>query len=408
MLIKDENIMLIAIDDSEDSFLQKENRELIKSAGGNVVATGIQKNREIKPAMYFGTGKLEYFKNIASELNVNTIVVGHEISPSQLSNLVSFFDLAVMDRNMLILELFSQRAKTAFGKLQVELANKEYILPRLVGAGKNMDRQAGVHGMRGAGEQKLELDRRRLRASIDSLKIKLKEQRKVEEAKSKRRINSSIPIVSLVGYSNTGKSTILNKILEKCGRGEDAKVYADDRLFATLDTSAREIELPHGAKIILTDTVGLISNLPHQLVEAFSSTLDEIKYADLLLHVMDISNENLDVEIDTMNNLMEDLNLLDKDIIKVYNKIDKTEHLKFKDDGFMTISAFNDDDIDRLCLKIEEVLFGKVKKHKRHFDFKDQSLMDEYIRNNKVIEINYDEDGAEVIAFEYNGKNWAF
>ena len=406
-MIKDKNVMLIAIDYSEDSFEQKENRELIKSAGGNVVLTGIQKNKEIRPAMYFGSGKLDYFKNISQELNVDTIVVGHEISPSQLSNLVDFFDLQVMDRNMLILELFRQRAKTSFGKLQVELANKEYMLPRLIGAGKNMDRQAGVMGMRGAGEQKLELDRRRLRASIDSLKRELANQVKVEETKAKRRIRSSIPIVSLVGYSNTGKSTILNRIMELSGREDSTRVYADDRLFATLDTSAREIDLPNGAKIILTDTVGLISHLPHQLVKAFSSTLDEIKYADLLVNVMDISNENLHIEEETMANLLREMNLGNKKILKVYNKIDKTEHARFKDHGDLTISAFNNEDINKLLLKIEESLFGKVKKVKKHFSFDNQASMDEYIKANKILEINYDEDGAEVVALEYTGTSKA-
>lgn len=395
--------MLIAIDFSDETFEQKENRELIKSAGGKVLATGIQKNREIKPAMYFGSGKLEYFKNICQELNIDTVVVGHEISPSQLSNLVDFFDLQVLDRNMLILELFSQRAKTSFGKLQVELANKEYMLPRLIGAGKNMDRQAGVTGMRGAGEQKLELDRRRLRASIDSLRRELANQVKVEETKAKRRKRSAIPIVSLVGYSNTGKSTILNRILELSGKENSAQVYADDRLFATLDTSAREVELPHGAKIILTDTVGLISHLPHQLVDAFSSTLDEIKYADLLVNVLDISNENLHIEEETMAKLLKDLNLGNKKILKVYNKIDKTDHGDFKEDGDLNISAFDDGDINKLLLKIEERLFGKIEKVNRKFSFDSQADMDEYIKSNKVLDINYDENGAEVVALEYTG-----
>lgn len=402
-MIKDKNVMLVAIDFSDETFEQKENRELIKSAGGKVLATGIQKNREIKPAMYFGSGKLEYFKNICQELNIDTVVVGHEISPSQLSNLVDFFDLQVLDRNMLILELFSQRAKTSFGKLQVELANKEYMLPRLIGAGKNMDRQAGVVGMRGAGEQKLELDRRRLRASIDSLRRELADQVKVEETKAKRRKRSAIPIVSLVGYSNTGKSTILNRILDLSGKENSAQVYADDRLFATLDTSAREVELPHGAKIILTDTVGLISHLPHQLVDAFSSTLDEIKYADLLVNVLDISNENLHIEEETMAKLLKDLNLGNKKILKVYNKIDKTDHGDFKEDGDLNISAFDDGDINKLLLKIEERLFGKIEKVNRKFSFDSQADMDEYIKSNKVLDIIYDENGAEVVALEYTG-----
>lgn len=399
-VIEGNRIMLISMGEMEDEFKEKENLELIKSAGGFVVSKGFQNSRMINPKTYFGKGKLDYFKNIADELEVDTIVIGEEISPSQLSNLVSFFDRQVVDRNMLILELFRQRAKTSFGKLQVELANKEYMYPRLAGANKNMDRQSGVQGMRGAGEQKLELDRRRLRASIDSLKEELRKQRQVEETKAKRRKDSIVPIVSLIGYSNTGKSTIMNKILEYSNKSEGA-VYADDRLFATLDTSARLVDLPHGGKFILTDTVGLISNLPHQLIEAFSSTLEEMKDADLLIHVMDASSDNLIVEKETTNNLIEELSIGEKRILNVFNKVDKAHYLGEVPDESLIISAFKDEDIYKLLTKIEELLYGKVELIEKFFLYSDYGGLDNFIEDNHVVSVIHEEEGTRVRAYVY-------
>ena len=396
MDFKDKKAVIIANDISEDSPRQKENIELVKSLGAEVISVLIQNIQRINPKYYFGSGKIEYFSNISKELKADFIVVCEDLSPRQLQNVKDEFDMLVIDRNQLILELFNQRATTAFGKLQVELATLSYMYPRLRGMRKDMDRQFGVMGMRGAGEQKLELDRRVLRKRIDKLKEDVKAAQVVLDTKSKMRSDSSIPIVSLIGYSNTGKSTLLNRIIELSGADEDKRVYADDRLFATLDTHARRIELPHGGDIILTDTVGLISNLPHQLIDAFRSTLLEIKKADLLVQVLDISNKHLDVEIETTENLIKDLGLGDKKIIKVYNKADKVVDKHIYADADMVISAYNDGDVRSLLKAIELELYGEAVEDTKFFPYSEAKELSLFMENNQIISKKYSDEGTVV------------
>lgn len=401
MDFKDKKAVIIANDISEDSPRQKENIELVKSLGAEVISVLIQNVQRINPKYYFGSGKIEYFSNISKELKADFIVVCEDLSPRQLQNVKDEFDMLVIDRNQLILELFNQRATTAFGKLQVELATLSYMYPRLRGMRKDMDRQFGVMGMRGAGEQKLELDRRVLRKRIDKLKEDVKAAQVVLDTKSKMRSDSSIPIVSLIGYSNTGKSTLLNRIIELSGADEDKRVYADDRLFATLDTHARRIELPHGGDIILTDTVGLISNLPHQLIDAFRSTLLEIKKADLLVQVLDISNKHLDVEIETTENLIKDLGLGDKKIIKVYNKADKVVDKHIYADADMVISAYNDGDVRSLLKAIELELYGEAVEDTKFFPYSEAKELSLFMENNQIISKKYSDEGTVVTYTKY-------
>lgn len=401
MDFKDKKAIIIANDISEDSPRQKENIELVKSLGAEVISVLIQNIQRINPKYYFGSGKIEYFSNISSELKADFVVVCEDLSPRQLQNVKDEFDMLVIDRNQLILELFNQRATTAFGKLQVELATLSYMYPRLRGMRKDMDRQFGVMGMRGAGEQKLELDRRVLRKRIDKLKEDVKAAQVVLDTKSKMRTESSIPIVSLIGYSNTGKSTLLNRIIELSGADEEKRVYADDRLFATLDTHARRIELPHGGEIILTDTVGLISDLPHQLVDAFRSTLSEIKSADLLVQVLDISNKNLDVEIETTEELIKELGLGDKKIIKVYNKADKVTDKHIYADADMVISAYNDGDVLGLLTAIELELYGEAVEETKFFPYSEAKELSLFMEKNRIISKKYSEEGTEVTYIKY-------
>ena len=401
MDFKDKKAVIIANDISEDSPRQKENVELVKSLGAEVISVLIQNIQRINPKYYFGSGKIEYFSNISKELKADFIVVCEDLSPRQLQNVKDEFDMLVIDRNQLILELFNQRATTAFGKLQVELATLSYMYPRLSGMRKDMDRQFGVMGMRGAGEQKRELDRRVLRKRIDKLKEDVKAAQVVLDTKSKMRTESSMPIVSLIGYSNTGKSTLLNRIIELSGADEDKRVYADDRLFATLDTHARRIELPHGGDIILTDTVGLISNLPHQLIDAFRSTLLEIKKADLLVQVLDISNKHLDVEIETTENLIKDLGLGDKKIIKVYNKADKVVDKHIYADADMVISAYNDGDVRSLLKAIELELYGEVVEDTKFFPYSEAKELSLFMENNQIISKKYSDEGTVVTYTKY-------
>ena len=401
MDFKDKKAIIIANDISEDSPRQKENIELVKSLGAEVISVLIQNIQRINPKYYFGSGKIEYFSNISKELKADFVVVCEDLSPRQLQNVKDEFDMLVIDRNQLILELFNQRATTAFGKLQVELATLSYMYPRLRGMRKDMDRQFGVMGMRGAGEQKLELDRRVLRKRIDKLKEDVKAAQVVLDTKSKMRTESSIPIVSLIGYSNTGKSTLLNRIIELSGADEEKRVYADDRLFATLDTHARRIELPHGGEIILTDTVGLISDLPHQLVDAFRSTLSEIKNADLLVQVLDISNKNLDVEIETTEELIKELGLGDKKIIKVYNKADKVTDKHIYADADMVISAYNDGDVLSLLTAIELELYGEAVEETKFFPYSEAKELSLFMEKNRIISKKYSDEGTEVTYIKY-------
>ena len=314
---------------------------------------------------YFGKGKVEELKMMVDSLEVDVVICNDELTNMQISNLNKKMEVEVYDRTYLILEIFKERARTKEAQLQVEIARLSYLLPRLQGLGKGLSRQRGsgggfAHG-KGAGETKLELDRRINEASILSLRKELKELTKTRKLQRERRKTSKIPIVSLVGYTNAGKSTIMNSILSMTSSKEEKKVFEKDMLFATLETSSRRIENKNGA-FILTDTVGFIKKLPHHLIEAFKSTLEEINESDLIIHVIDVSNPSWMEQMDVTNEVLETLEVKDIPFIYCFNKIDKIDEEKFTNAPFylpnsVYISAKNKDNFDLLLNQIYDVIY---------------------------------------------------
>ncbi len=389
-LINDE----IPIDNSLDEL-----EELVKAAGGVVVSRLSQRSNSINPTYFIGKGKVHEIKNYCKELNIDTVVFNDELSGAQLRNLESIIDRKIVDRTSLILDIFANRATSKEGKLQVKLAQLEYRLPRLVGFRDYLSREGGGIGTRGPGEQKLETDRRHILREINNIRLELKKVEKNRNLKRKKRSNSNLPIVALVGYTNAGKSTILNSVVEKTTDENDKKVFAKDMLFATLDTSLRRAKLSNGQEFLLTDTVGFVSKLPTKLVEAFKGTLEEVEYADLLLHVVDASSEDLDIQIDTTMKILDDLKVLDKPIITVFNKMDKVEiqDLFFKDSGNydkIFISAYKESDIERLVKNIEDKLPQKYYDVNMKIPFIDHNILDYFMSNYEVEKIEYLEEGT--------------
>ena len=291
--------------------------ELATSAGGEVVGEGTQKVESPNPATYIGKGKAGEFATYCSQHNVDTVIFDDELSPAQTRNLEKIFAVKILDRTALILDIFSQRARTREGKLQIELAQLQHLLPRLTRFWGHLSRQSGGIGMRGGeGETQLEADRRKVGERIDRITRDLEAVRQQRETQRAGRQRSQWPLASIVGYTNAGKSTLLNKLT-------GADVLAKDILFATLDPTTRRLRLPTNQNILLTDTVGFIRKLPHGLVEAFKATLEEVVQADLLLHVVDISHPQVDEQIEAVNAVLNEIGAGDKPVMMVFNKIDQ-------------------------------------------------------------------------------------
>jgi GTP-binding protein HflX len=323
-----ERCLLVAV---QLSGIQEENdmeelEQLVEAAGGEVVSCIVQNRQSIDNRFYTGQGKTEEIKNYVKELDIDTIIFNDELSGSQIRNIEEITEVKIIDRTSLILDIFAQRALTKEGQLQVELAQLKYSLPRLIGANKNLSRLGGGIGTRGPGEQKLEIDRRRIKEKITDIQNQLEELGKVRETKRKKRMKDQVPIISIVGYTNAGKSTLLNALLDSEYSEEEAenkKVFAHDMLFATLDTELRKVRLPGGKRAVFSDTVGFIKKLPTQIVEAFKGTLEEIKYADLIIHLIDINDDNLSVHKETTTKLIEKITDKEIPVLTVYNKADK-------------------------------------------------------------------------------------
>ncbi|MEG2973934.1 MAG: GTPase HflX [Clostridium sp.] len=383
---------------SEESLEELE--ELVNTAGGEVLSKVIQNKSKIDPSFYIGTGKVKEIALLRQTLMAHTVVFDDELSGAQVRNLEREIGCKVIDRTTLILDIFAQRAISKEGKLQVELAQLKYRLPRLIGAGGALSRTGGGIGTRGPGEKKLELDRRRIKRELLDLERQLKEVKKTRNLQRERRKSKEIPVISLVGYTNVGKSTIRNKLCDMAGV-EKEKVLEANMLFATLDTTTRSISLPSGKECLISDTVGFIRKLPHDLVEAFKSTLEEIVYSNLVVHVADISSENVIAQINTVDEVLKEIGAEDKETILVLNKVDKVDEdmlslmrAKYKD--ALYISAKGDINLDQLLKVIEEKVYKSFIQVKLMVPYTDGSVIS-YLHNNKCVESEeYTEEGILV------------
>lgn len=344
-----ERAVLVGLENDEDYDTIEELAQLAKTAGANVVARSVQKRRTPDNATYIGSGKVNELSLLASETQADLFIFDDELTGTQLRNLETRLGVHTIDRTALILDIFAQRAQSREGRLQVELAQMKYNLTRLTGQGTALSRLGGGIGTRGPGEKKLEIDRRRIRRRIFELGEELKEVEKQRGLRRERREKNTMPLVALVGYTNAGKSTFLNSV-------SDAGVLAEDKLFATLDPVVRQITLPDGMDILLSDTVGFINKLPHDLIEAFKSTLEEAANADIILHVVDISSDHYQAEMRVVEDVIASLGAADIPRINVYNKIDLID-VRPKgtaDDAF--VSAATGEGMQALLNRIEHML----------------------------------------------------
>lgn len=364
----------------EDKVFELE--KLVEALDGEVVLNLTQNKSSIDKAFYIGKGKVSEIKDYCEKLDVKVVVFNNELTGSQVKNLEEIIGVRVIDRTNLILDIFNERARTKEAKLQVKLAKLKYTLPRLSALRSGFSRQQGGIGGKGVGEQQIELDRRTINREISSITAQLKEIEKNRNEIRKKRINSKEPMISLVGYTNAGKSTLINKLIAygKDENTEIKEVFVKDMLFATLDTYVREGILFSGSKTMYVDTVGFVSDIPHNLVESFKSTLEEIKYSDLILHVVDISNVNVDEQIKITNDMIKKLECEDKKVIYVFNKVDKLEDENIKlqyanIENKVFISAKSDEDIVFLLKEIEKVLFSSSIKTKLLIPYDKQKIM---------------------------------
>lgn len=381
-------------DDTEQSL--KELEELIRTAGAETVGKIIQNRESIHPGTYIGKGKIDEVKDMAIQTDATGIVCDDELSPVQLKNLEDALQMKVLDRTVLILDIFAKRASTKEGKIQVELAQLRYRSTRLVGLRNSLSRLGGGIGTRGPGEKKLEVDRRLIKEKITLLKQELAEIKKNRETLRSLRSKNSIPVIAIVGYTNAGKSTLLNHLTA-------AGVLEEDKLFATLDPTTRNLTLDSGQQILITDTVGFIRKLPHHLVESFRSTLEEAKYADIILHVVDSSNPDLYAQMHIVYETLSNLGVQDKVIITAFNKQDKLEAeeiLKdFKADYTVKISAKTGEGVPKLLELIEKVLNERKILMERLFSYQEAGKIQTIRRYGQLLEEEYQQEGIYVKAY---------
>ena len=394
-----ERVILVGVqaDDNEDTEKSlDELEELAQTAGAETVGRIIQNREQIHPGTYVGKGKLDEIKNLLWETDATGIICDDELSPAQLGNLQDALDTKVMDRTLIILDIFAERASTNEGKIQVELAQLKYRQSRLVGLGKSLSRLGGGIGTRGPGEKKLEMDRRLIKGRIAQLNRELKDVKRHREVTREQRSRNHIPVIAIVGYTNAGKSTLLNRLT-------GASVLEEDKLFATLDPTTRGLKLPSGQEVLLTDTVGFIRKLPHHLIEAFKSTLEEAKYADMILHIVDVSNPQMDEQMYTVYETLQNLDVKDKVVITAFNKQDRLTEVPiirdFKADHIANISARTGQGLDALQSVIEQILRERKIEISRTYSYADAGKIQLIRKYGELLEEEYREDGIFVHAF---------
>lgn len=403
----EERVVLVGVseqdgDDADDSL--SELAELVKTAGATVVGTLIQRREKIHPGTYVGTGKVAEIAELVESTGAIGIVCDDELSPAQQKNLEMYLDTKVMDRTLVILDIFASRATTSEGKIQVELAQLKYRLSRLSGLGKSMSRLGGGIGTRGPGEKKIETDRRLIRDRISKLSVDLKDMKEHRDVQRSKRAKTSTPVAAIVGYTNAGKSTLLNKLT-------DAGVLSENKLFATLDPTTRSMELPNGEKVLLTDTVGFIRKLPHNLIEAFKSTLEEAKYADIIVHVVDVSNPNYEQQMSTVYATLKQLGVEGKPVVTLFNKCDVLpEKPAAKDlhaDYTYNISAVRGNGLEAFKECLQKIILKSRIRIERVFPYSEAGKIQLIRQFGQLESEEYTEDGIKVLAYvpkEIEGK----
>ncbi len=395
----EDRVLLLAVSTGSEADTEaclEELAELVKTAGGLVLGRVVQNREQIHPGTYFGKGKLDEVKALLWETEATGVVCDDELSPAQLKNMEEALDCKVMDRTMVILDIFASHANTREGKLQVELAQLRYRAARLVGLRSSLSRLGGGIGTRGPGETRLEIDRRRIHERISVLKEELRNVELHRRVQRTAREQGHVPQAAIVGYTNAGKSTLLNYLT-------GAGILAEDKLFATLDPTTRSLRLPDGQQILLTDTVGFIRKLPHHLIEAFKSTLEEAKYCDIILHVADCTNPQMEMQMHTVYETLKNLGVAGKVIVTVFNKSDLPERepiLKdLRADYQVTISAKTGDGVPALLETLESILRGRKIYLERIFSYQEAGRIQEIRRFGELLEEAYTDEGIRVKAY---------
>jgi GTP-binding protein HflX len=381
-------------DDTEDSL--DELGELAETAGAKVLGSVIQSREHIHPGTYLGAGKLQELRQIITEWGATGIICDDELSPAQLRNMEQELECKVMDRTLVILDIFAARASTSEGKIQVELAQLKYRMSRLTGLGVSLSRLGGGIGTRGPGEKKLEMDRRLIKNRISQLNRELKQVQKHREITRGQREKSRVKVAAIVGYTNAGKSTLLNRLTQ-------ASVLEEDKLFATLDPTTRNLKLESGQEILLTDTVGFIRKLPHHLIEAFRSTLEEAKYADMIIHVVDASNPQWEKQMQIVYQTLEQLGVSGKKRITLFNKQDKvTERELFRDlraDRALKVSVKTGEGMEDFLETLEKILREDKQLLEGVFPYEQGNQIPPIRKYGELLKEEYREDGIYVKAY---------
>jgi len=393
-----ERIIVVGVATSENDDTDKSLDELIElgqTAGVETVAKVIQNREKVHPGTYIGKGKIEEVRELVIKHKADTVVCDDELTPAQFNNLSQMLDVKVVDRTVMILDIFAKRASTSEGKLQVELAQLRYRASHLIGGRSELSRLGGGIGTRGPGEQKLEMDRRLIKERITQVRKELEQVKRTRELTRKKRQENPIPVVAIVGYTNAGKSTLLNHLT-------GAGVLSEDKLFATLDPTTRKLVRENGEEILFTDTVGFIRKLPHHLIQAFRSTLEEAKYADLILHVVDCSNEDMDSQMYTVYETLKKLEVGDKKIITAFNKIDvcdREETLKdLAADRTVRISAKTGQGIEQMLSAISEVIAEGKQLLDKVFGYDEAGAVSNVRKYGQVTEEEYRNEGIYIKA----------